>query len=121
MSTVIICANDQVRRQIIETVKNSAMGKEIKDATLAELEALPGCEGALLVDFEDADKPKGKKPGAKRGPSAYNLFVKDCMASPELAGIEKATDRMKECGPRWKAGGDELKKKYELQLSKLKG
>ncbi len=121
MSNVIVCASDQVREHIITAIEGSNLGKEIKDATLKELKALPGCTGALPVDFEDAKTSKAKGERKKRGPSAYNLFVKDCMTSPEMKGIEKAADRMKKCGPQWKAGGDELKAKYEKKLRELPG
>ena len=121
MNNVIVCASDQVRNLIIKAVEGSTLGKEIKEATLKELKGLPGCEGALPVDFEDAKKTQAKKEGKKRGPSGYNLFVKDCVTSPELAGIEKVTDRMKECGPRWKACDDEFREKYNREARALKG
>ena len=119
MSNVIVCASDDVKAVITSAVEMSKMGDEVKSAIYGELEALPPCEGLLPIDFEDAGKATGKKGGKKRKPSAYNLFVSDCMSAKDVKSFAEAGGKMKECAVDWKTGGDKLKKEYEAKLAKI--
>ena len=119
MSNVIVCASNEVKSVLQALTEESKLGEEVKNAIFNELEALPPCEGLLPIDFEEAGKATGKKGGKKRKPSAYNLFVSDCMSAKDVKSFAEAGGKMKECAVDWKKGGDKLKKEYEAKLAKI--
>jgi len=126
-SSVIICINPKMRSQIEGAIKDSQLSSEIRTAMHKELGKLRNCDANLLLDFENAHAPakgttvakEGKKTRKKRKPSAYNLYVSECMKSPEMKSLKLAKDRMKACAVDWKKGGPELKKKFEEKLRAL--
>lgn len=83
-------------------------------------EAVEGIMSALMSDASPAEKnvlkdlkaemdelPKCGKTRGPRKPSAYNLFVKDCLTEPKIKALNSQPDRMKACAVNW----NEKKKK----------
>lgn len=113
MTSVIVCASNDVKAVLMATIEESKMGDEVKNAIFNELENLPGCEGMLPLDFDDVKSARGKGTRKKRKPSAYNLFIGDCMNQKNIKSFSEAGGAMKSCAADWKKGGAKLKKKYE--------
>jgi len=125
--SVIICINPKLRTQISGAIKDSKLSSEIRTAMHKELDKIRSCDADLLMDFENAHAPaksapvteKAKKPRKKRKPSAYNLYVSECMKSDAMKSLKMAKDRMKACAVDWKKGGPDLKAKFEEKLRAL--
>jgi len=125
--SVIICVNDKLRASISGAIKDSKLSSEIRIAMHKELDKIRGCDADLLMDFENAHAPakaapvtdEGKKPRKKRKPSAYNLYISECMKSDKMKSLKMAKDRMKACAADWKKGGPDLKKKFDEKLRAL--
>ena len=124
---VIICINPKMRNEISGAINGSKLDSEIRTAMHKELSKIRNCANGLLLDFENSHAPakdtnvpaEVKKPKKKRGPSAYNLYISDCMKSPEMKSLKMAKDRMKACAVDWKKGGPELKQKFAEKLRAL--
>ncbi len=124
---VIICINPKMRSEITEAINKSQMDTEIRTAMHKELSKIRNCADGLLLDFENAHAPtkgatvpaEAKKPKKKRKPSAYNLYISECMKSPEMKSLKMAKDRMKACAVDWKKGGPDLKQKFAEKLHAL--
>ncbi|MFH1486992.1 MAG: hypothetical protein ABIH46_13045 [Chloroflexota bacterium] len=75
------CLPSLLRDALLEAIEDSSLRREVS--------ALPEC--------------KAGKAG-KRAPSAYNLFIKECLASKNLKGkgFGAAAPFMKECAAEYK-------------------
>ena len=67
----------------------------LKDATPAEKN--------IMKDFKQEmdELPKCGKTRGPRKPSAYNLFVKDCLGDKDIKALDTQPDRMKACAVKW--------------------
>lgn len=120
MSTVIVCASNDVKTMIMASVQESKMSDEIKNAIYGELENIPSCTGLLPVDFENMKA--GGKGGAKkkRAKSGYNVWIGECMLGKDVKSFAEAGGKMKECAAEWKEGGPKLKEEYDKKAELIK-
>ena len=120
MTNVVVCLADELKAMIYSSIEMSAMNDNIKASIYQELEDLPGCEGEIPIDFDEA-KPGGRKaPKKKRRMSAYNLFVSDCVKAEKATSFKEGGQRMKECDANWKKGGEKLKKEYQTKIEQIR-
>lgn len=77
-------------------------------------EAVEDIMDSLLVDASPAEKnimkdlkqemdelPKCGRTRGPRKPSAYNMYVKDCMTKPDIKALDTQPDRIKACAVKW--------------------
>ena len=77
-------------------------------------EAVEDIMDSLLVDASPAEKnimkdlkqemdelPKCGRTRGPRKPSAYNMYVKDCMTEPDIKALDTQPDRIKACAVKW--------------------
>lgn len=71
------------------------MSTLLKDASPAEKN--------IMKDFKQEmdELPKCGKTRGPRKPSAYNLFVKDCLGDHDIKALDTQPDRMKACAVKW--------------------
>lgn len=90
----------QNSREAVEGIMNSLLG----GATPAEKNIMKD------LKKEMDDLPKCGRTRGPRKPSAYNLFVKDCLTDPDVKALDTQPDRMKACAVKW----NENKKKQAM-------
>lgn len=88
----------------------TCIGSDVKAALLQrfpdlkeQIEDIPECDDAgELVICKGKGSGKNKE---KRAPSAYNLYIKSCLAKHDLKGkpFGTAGKFMKECSQEWKS------------------
>lgn len=67
----ISCLSPSFKKELLELAKDAG----IEAADLKKLKGVPDCEGD-----EDIGFVRGKRAGgAKRAPSPYNLFIRECF------------------------------------------
>lgn len=87
----VVCANAFVKGLLIEQVEQSSFTPSNKRKQVEHINELPNCSDGVSIQF-DPSKKRGEK--KKREPSAYNIFVGQCMK-----GGNKG---MKQCATEWK-------------------
>ena len=70
-------------------------------AVVKVLERVPDCPTGKTLNICECERQRGGR--AKREPSAYNLFVKDCLSTKDLKGkpFGTAGKFMGECAQEW--------------------
>jgi len=76
-----------------------AISSQIKGAAVRELLA----KIADCPEPEDIQLCGGKTVRGKRAPSAYNIFVGDCIRAKNIKGFGAAAPAMKGCAAEWRA------------------
>ena len=82
------------------------MGPEIKDAIRKNINS-PEVE-KILGGVKDCATPQGLelcgtvRRKSSRAPSAYNVFIGDCMRGKGIKSREEAPTAMKECAAEWR-------------------
>lgn len=120
MSTVIVCASEEIKAMIMASAEESGMKDKIKTALYNELEKMRDCEGKLPVDFGEMGKGGKGGPKKKRAPSGYNLFISDCPDMKAVKDFASAGDAMKKCAATWKKGGAKLKAEYDKRAKEMR-
>jgi len=88
---VVGCISVDAKKSIVKTMKKIGIPREIREAIEEIIQSFPDCK-----------KTKTKK---KRAPSAYNMFIKECLLNIKNEGAFKNVphqDRFSECVKRWK-------------------
>ena len=76
-----------------------AISSQLKGAMVRELlEKIADCPEDM-----DIQMCGGKTVRSKRAPSAYNIFVGDCIRAKDIKGFGAAAPAMKGCAAEWKA------------------
>lgn len=97
----------ELRLAILQMVDDASEALESQDYDLDKVKAM----------IEACDKkPKAKGGKKKRKPSAYNVWIGHCMASPEKNGLGLP---MSDCSEQWKGMEPEEKCQYEQQAKEL--
>lgn len=94
---VPLCIGDDVRDSLLEDLASLDPGADDKVAVMLAsklIEEMPSCPAGMPIGVDVGAGGGGTRTRTKRAPSAYNLFVGDCL---------KGGATMSECAKRWKA------------------
>jgi hypothetical protein len=95
-ATAISCLHPQLKRIIEHEAASHIPDLAERQIFLHLVEALADCKG-MLIGFEPPTEERRGR--AKRAPSAYNLFIKQCASSKAKGGAGKD---FKTCAVEWK-------------------
>ena len=96
---IISCISEDLKKVLSEEISVNAL--------LDELQLIPECIDGAPIGFGKGSKVQGEK--KKREPSAYNIFVSQCMKSKNIKGFGEAPKAMKECAVEWREKKKTLK------------
>ena len=99
----IICISDLAKREILDRANRTKLTAEENEQVSMMLE-LPQCpdDKFLMVGEVTGGVSRGRKSGGKRAPSAYNLFIGECMKRGKIKSFGEAPQKMRECAVEWK-------------------
>lgn len=95
------CIGPQAKSAIAEEIGRAAITETEKVELNQFLKTFPTCGTGIPIEIGEVQTgKKGKR--AKRAPSAYNLFIGQCMKGKKIKAFGEASGKMKECASEWR-------------------
>ena len=86
----ITCISRELRKELEGEL--SAKDKKL-------LAQVPACDSKTALEFQQVSE-RAKR--VKRGPSAYQRYISECMRAGSIKGPGEAAERMKKCASGWR-------------------
>lgn len=108
----LVCASNRVKSYLTTIVSEGAGSEVEKQKLIKMIGEVSTCENNL-IELSEKTTAKEKTGKKKRTPSAFNLFVKDCMSEADIKAFADAPAAMRKCTLKWNENKETLKPKYE--------
>jgi len=102
----IVCMSEELKQRFLESMKKLGMPSEV----IEHIGTISKCEVGHIGTAKVAVLKK------KRAPSAYNLFIGDCVK--EQSDDKPVKDRFSTCVINWKNLSEEKKEEYRERAKK---
>jgi len=90
------CMNPSFKKALQELIqRDTSTPPQAKQRSLSDLAKTPACPGGEpYLALQDGRR--------KRAPSAYNVFMGECLAEPEIKALPDQRQRFRGCADKWK-------------------
>ena len=90
------CVPPDLRKLLSGIIQELDVSSNARSSVLNSIKVLPDCEEPYTK------KTKRGSSKEKRAPSAYNVFVGECLRSDAMKKVSPQTKRMSLCAQQWK-------------------